>query len=222
MIKKIIASLLLIIGILLLFSPFLKNEIVKYTSNHYKITEFKQTTVEKNNQRKASFDYDSVQLPSMKNVVKGAMNVNKKAIVGGIAIPDVSINLLILKGTNTANLLAGATTMTPSQQMGQGNYSLAGHHMRRESILFGPLLKIKSGTKVYLSDQKNIYTYMINATRIISEENVDILKNTKAATITLITCDKPTETDKRFVATGKLVKKETVNQSSAKKYFKKS
>lgn len=27
--------------------------------------------------------------------------------------------------------------------MGKGNYPLAGHHMRDESMLFGPIMKVK-------------------------------------------------------------------------------
>lgn len=219
MVKKIIAIILLIIGVLLILSPFLKNEIVKYTSQHNKITAFTAKDIEKNNQKKAEFDYDSVQLPSMRNVAEGAMKFDKKAVVGGIAIPSVGIDLLILKGTNTANLLAGATTMKQEQKMGAGNYALAGHHMRRESILFGPLMQVKAGTKVYLNDQKYIYTYTIDSTKIIPDTNVEVLDETKEATITLITCDKPSETDKRFVATGKLIKKERLHSSSASKYF---
>ncbi|WP_239256960.1 class A sortase [Listeria ilorinensis] len=219
MLKKTIAIIILIIGLLLVFSPFIKDGIVKYMSSHETIENYSQKDIEKNNEKDATFDYDSVALPSMTSVLQGAANYNKEAVVGAISIPSVDIQLLVFKGTNTANLLAGATTMLPDQKMGEGNYPLAGHHMKQESLLFGPLMNVKKGAKVYLTDQQNVYEYEIDQTKTINETDVSVLNPTDDATITLITCDKPTETTKRFVATGKLVKTEKMTDDLEKKYF---
>ncbi|WP_088809132.1 MULTISPECIES: class A sortase [Listeria] len=219
MAKKIIAIIILVLGLLLIFSPFIKSGIVKYLSGHDDITNYSAQTLDDNNKKEATFDYDSVQLPSMKNVVEGAANYDKDAVVGSVAIPSVDIQLMVLKGTNTANLLAGATTMLPDQQMGKGNYPLAGHHMRNESMLFGPLMDVKEGAKVYLTDLNSLYEYKITSTKIIDETNVSVLDDAGDNRITLITCDKPTETTKRFVAVGELTNTQKLTPELKSKYF---
>ncbi|MBC1573693.1 class A sortase [Listeria booriae] len=220
MLKKTIAIIILIIGLLLVLSPFIKSGIVKYLSGRDSVTNYSAETINKNNSRDATFDFASVELPSMTSVVKGAANYDKDAVVGSIAIPSVDLNLMVLKGTNTANLLAGATTMREDQVMGKGNYPLAGHHMRNGSMLFGPVMDVKEGAKVYLTDLTNLYTYEVTSTKIVKDTEVGIIDNTTEPQITLITCDVATETNKRFVAIGKLVSTEKLTKEKEDKYFK--
>ena len=56
-------------------------------------------------------------------------DAQKLPVIGGIAIPEVEINLPIFKGLDNVNLFYGAGTMKPDQRMGEGNYSLASHHI---------------------------------------------------------------------------------------------
>lgn len=97
MLKKTIAIIILIIGLLLIFSPFIKNGIVKYMSGHETIEQYKASDIKKNNEKDATFDFESVQLPSMTSVIKGAANYDKDAVVGSIAVPSVDVNLLVSK-----------------------------------------------------------------------------------------------------------------------------
>ncbi|KGL46462.1 class A sortase [Listeria newyorkensis] len=219
MLKKTIAIIILIVGLLLVLSPFIKSGIVKYLSGRDSVTNYSAETLEKNNNRDANFDFASVELPSMTSVVKGAADYDKNAVVGSIAIPSVDLSLMVLKGTNTANLLAGATTMRSDQVMGKGNYPLAGHHMRNGSMLFGPVMNVKEGAKVYLTDLTNLYTYEVTNTKIVKDTEVGVIDDTEEPQITLVTCDVATETDQRFIATGKLVSTEKLTKEAKQKYF---
>ncbi|EUJ48044.1 class A sortase [Paenilisteria rocourtiae] len=217
--KKTIAIIILIIGLLLVLSPFIKSGIVKYLSERDSVTNYSAETIEKNNNRDANFDFASVELPSMTSVVKGAADYDKNAVVGSIAIPSVDLSLMVLKGTNTANLLAGATTMRSDQVMGKGNYPLAGHHMRNGSMLFGPVMDVKEGEKIYLTDLTNLYTYEVTSTKIVKDTEVGVIDETDEPQITLVTCDVATETNKRFIAVGKLVSTEKLTKEKKEKYF---
>ncbi|EAD8856108.1 class A sortase, partial [Listeria monocytogenes] len=95
MLKKTIAIIILIIGLLLIFSPFIKNGIVKYMSGHETIEQYNASDIKKNNEKDATFDFESVQLPSMTSVIKGAANYDKDAVIGSIAVPSVDVNLLV-------------------------------------------------------------------------------------------------------------------------------
>ena len=51
--------------------------------------------------------------------------------------------------------------MKPDQKMGEGNYSLASHHIftaeNASQMLFSPLVNAKAG-KIYLTDKDKVYT----------------------------------------------------------------
>lgn len=159
-----------------------------------------------NDKNKAKNDYDAVKRLSLTTVFNNSMNVDKNAIIGEIEIKSVKLHLPILKGTNDANLLGGATTMLDNQVMGKGNYSLAGHHMRDEKLLFGPLMNIKEKAEIIITNKKKDYHYRVTETKIVDETQVDILDDKNDDRITLFTCDTASATTKRYVVIGQLDK----------------
>ena len=157
--KKFISIVLIIIGIALILTPTIKNQIIKHnikkkseivnTITHEEITENIETDAE--------FDYEAIEDVGITSTIIGSINFNNKSMIGQLIIPDLDINLPILKGVTNANLLAGATTMVPEQKMGEGNYPLAGHRMKQKDLLFGSLMDIEVGTTVYITDKKKNY-----------------------------------------------------------------
>lgn len=95
--------------------------------------------------------------------------------------------------------------MRPDQKMGEGNYPLAGHHMKRENLLFGPLIHIKKGDTVKITDFKKDYIYTVTSKQFISETDTDVIQETKEKEITLMTCDKAVRTEGRLAVKGKLI-----------------
>ncbi|MCY7779796.1 class A sortase [Bacillus haynesii] len=204
MYKKMIVALLVISGILFVLSPFIKESIIINLSKN-KSLELTAEQAEQNNAQKASFDFDAIQPPSFMETVKAGLDRESKAVIGRITISSVNIKLPILKGTTNQNLLYGATTMRPDQKMGEGNYPLAGHHMKRESLLFGPLINIEKGDTVKITDFKKDYIYAVTSKQFISEMDTDVIQETKEKEMTLITCDKAVRTEGRLAVKGKLI-----------------
>ncbi|MEC1347582.1 class A sortase [Bacillus haynesii] len=204
MYKKMIVALLVISGILFVLSPFMKESIIINLSKN-KSLELTAEQAEQNNAQKASFDFDAIQPPSFMETVKAGLDRESKAVIGRITISSVNIKLPILKGTTNQNLLYGATTMRPDQKMGEGNYPLAGHHMKRESLLFGPLINIEKGDTVKITDFKKDYIYAVTSKQFISEMDTDVIQETKEKEMTLITCDKAVRTEGRLAVKGKLI-----------------
>ncbi|MPQ25464.1 class A sortase [Bacillus paralicheniformis] len=204
MYKKMIVAVLVISGILFVLSPFIKESIIINLSKN-KSFELTAEQAEQNNAQKASFDFEAIQPPSFMETVKAGLDRESKAVIGRITISSVNIKLPILKGTTNQNLLYGATTMRPDQKMGEGNYPLAGHHMKRESLLFGPLINIKKGDTVKITDFKKDYIYTVTSKQFISEMDTDVIQETKEKEITLMTCDKAVRTEGRLAVKGKLI-----------------
>ena len=135
-------------------------------------------------------------------------------VIGGIAIPDLSINLPIFKGVTNDNLLYGAGTMKDNQVMGgENNYALASHHVfgltGSSQMLFSPLEKAKVGMTIYLTDKSMIYTYKITEIESVSPEQTEVLADVVGeSTLTLVTCE-----DKE--ATKRLIVKASLTDSRA-------
>ncbi|MCO7175116.1 class A sortase [Sporolactobacillus kofuensis] len=203
--RKILIVVLITAGLLMIASPFLKERLIGFLSTNNNSNRLTAAQLDKNNQRDASYDFRAIQPPSFYETVKSSMGDYSRSIIGQIQIKRLGIKLPILKGTTTSHLLVGATTMRPDQEMGKGNYPLAGHHMRRESLLFGPLMHAKLGDKVVITNLKKDYIYKVIEKKVVRETEGNVIDQTKDRRITLITCDKPTRTPKRLIVIGKLL-----------------
>ncbi|WP_281168074.1 sortase domain-containing protein [Siminovitchia fordii] len=63
-----------------------------------------------------------------------------------------------------AKLLHGAGEMKEYDQLGMGNYVLAGHRMKKKGLLFYDIVRLNNGDKVYVTDKKKIYEYQVAQT----------------------------------------------------------
>ncbi|OMI25008.1 hypothetical protein BTA31_20415 [Bacillus haynesii] len=207
---NILLSCLLLIGTFLLLSPWVKEAIIKFSINNIMNNIMNNTTAEEinyNQENAEEFSWDpAIQTPNLKTILSNISKLNRKDVLGVISISDVNILFPILNGTSTQNLLVGATTVNIGQKMGEGNYILAGHHIRDDTLLFGPLLKVEEETLIQITDKTNIYTYQVVDKKIVKETDLSILQETTIPTITLFTCNvSGIKTDKRVVIRGELV-----------------
>lgn len=214
--KKTLSIILIIVGIILILTPFLTEQIIKYHNKSTSLDEITEKNMSENNKKEADFDFSSVEDVNIKAVINGTMNYNKDLVIGVLIVPDLGIELPIFKGLTDANLISGAATMKPEQSMGKGNYPLAGHNMKNKNLLFGSLMDIKIGTKVIISDKNYIYEYKIYDTIVVPDNAMDMLDDYKSEEkgkpiISLMTCYHSSKTGKRFFALGELVDKYPFN-----------
>lgn len=212
-IKKVIPILLIIIGILFLLTPFILEQVVKHYSKSVIDETISKETLKANNENddlEVEYDFSAIEDVDIKSIISGSQNLNKDYVIGTLYIPDLDINLPIMKGLTNANLMAGAATMKPEQSFGIGNYTLAGHRMKNKDLLFGSLMDIEKGSKVYVSDGEKIYEYVIYNTVVVPDTAMEMLSDNKAdekgkPIISLMTCYFSSKTGKRFFAIGELV-----------------
>ncbi|MFC3928005.1 class A sortase [Streptococcus caprae] len=186
--------LLMLIGLALIFNKPIRNWIIGSNSNKYQITNVSKEKVEENKTVETTFDFDQVESLSLEAVLAAQMNKTDLPVIGGIAIPELNINLPIFKGMGNTELMYGAGTMKENQVMGQGNYALASHHVfglsGSSAMLFSPLDNAKSGMKIYLTDKTKVYTYSITEVETVSPDHIEVIDDTPGATeITLVTCN---------------------------------
>ena len=176
----------------------------------YMLAQFQQ--VKENETQEAEFDFSTVEPLDLQSVVKAKIDTSKFLTLGAIAVPSVKLNLPIYKGISNPVLLAGAGTMKPTQKMGEGNYALASHHyFSDERLLFSPLIKLKVGDKIYLTDMEYVYEYETTSIDLVEAYQVEVIYDVPGKTeITLITCD-DLQASHRYSFKGKFVSKTPIS-----------
>ncbi|WP_407371329.1 class A sortase [Carnobacterium sp.] len=204
----------LLVGLGLIFNAPIKNWMISMRSDALAIESMDTSDIDKNQQKKASFDFEEVRLLDLKTVALARFNSDQINVIGGISIPSVNLNLPIGKGTSEYTLALTAGTMKENQVMGKGNYTLAGHHMNRSDLLFSPLYEVEMGAVVYLTDLNTIYEYEITEQRTIEATEIEVLADSPDETVlTLITCDDDGIT--RLLTVAKFVKGIPVEEATS-------
>lgn len=187
--KRILLILILIIGLLLIFIQPIQNTVIDHLSDQLNTADYSATDIEKNNQAHADFEFDNVQSLSIAEVLQAQIKASNMPVIGSIIVPNVQMQLPILKGVGNAVLAAGAGTLKPDQQLGQGNYALAGHYFENKDILFSPLYQAQVGDIIYVTDMTDVYEYKLATKKVIAATDIYIIDDLPDQTLlTLITC----------------------------------
>ena len=190
---NILAGFLILLSIALIFNAKIRDIFMVWNTNKYQVSQVSKEKLEENQDTEGNFDFDSVKAISSEAVLSSQWDAQQLPVIGGIAIPEAEINLPIFKGLDNVNLFYGAGTMKPNQKMGEGNYSLASHHIftaeNASQMLFSPLVNAKEGMKIYLTDKEKVYTYVIREVKHVTPDRVDEIEDREGIKeITLVTC----------------------------------
>lgn len=203
--RWLLIVLLLVVGLALVFNKSIRNTIIAWNTNKYQVSNISKETIEKNQTAETSYDFNAVKSISTESVLQAQMDAQDLPVIGGIAIPEVGINLPIFKGLGNTELTYGAGTMKENQVMGgENNYSLASHHVfgitGASDMLFSPLDKAKDGMKVYLTDKEKVYTYVITEVKVVQPTEVAVINDTPGQSeLTLVTCTDAEATQRTIV-----------------------
>lgn len=126
--------------------------------------------------------------------------------VGQLRVPAVGLDLPIGVGVSNAVLVRGAGTLKADQQMGQGNYALAGHYMTAKRLLFSPLKGVHQGDSIYLTDKRQTYHYKVTRVQVVDRHQIDVIDDVPGKRlVTLVTCASAKRGEpKRLVVRGEL------------------
>lgn len=203
--RNLIVVLLIVVGIALIFNKSIRNTVIAWNTNKYQVEHVSKKTIKKNQKAKTSYEFDEVKSISTESVLSAQMNAQQLPVIGGIAIPDVGINLPIFKGLGNTELTYGAGTMKENQVMGgENNYALASHHVfgmtGSSEMLFSPLDRAKNGMKIYLTDKDKVYTYKITNVHVVAPTEVAVIDDHAGQSeLTLVTCTDAEATERTIV-----------------------
>lgn len=205
-----IPIVILIVGLILIFNKQITNIYVAEIS-HQRMSEVSRQDIKKNSQQKGEYDFKKVKSIDNKQILKS--NNHNVAVIGKLSIPSVEMNLPIVKGVSNDALTAGGGTMKKDEQMGQGNYALAGHYMTAKGALFSPLEQIRLGNLVYITDLTKVYTYRVTKKQVIDPTDTNVINDRPGKKmITLITCADGGKN--RWSIQGNLIKTTSANKKA--------
>lgn len=125
-----------------------------------------------------------------------------------LIIPKLKLNEAIMDGTNKASLKHGPGLYEYSQMPGEGdrNVSIAGHRAgySKYANIFRNIHKIRKGDLLYLMDDKYIYTYLFNKTKIVKPDDIRVLYLQGFSCLTLTSCNPIGQNYERIVVISKL------------------
>ena len=130
-------------------------------------------------------------------------------VIGYINIPKMNVELPILLGANSANMLKGAVHLTEtSYPIGGANTNsvIAAHRGYGKATLFRHIDKIGGGDKIYIRNFKEELTYEVYETKIINPDDISELEIQEGQDIiTLITCHPYRVNTQRYIVKAKRV-----------------
>lgn len=175
--------------------------------------------IKQNETKKGNYNPSDTKLANAQTVLKNRMKAEDANPVGIMSIPDIKMKNPILNGYGPKGeyLALGACTMKLDEHMGQGNYSLAGHYMKGNTV-FHSLSKTKPGMHVYVTDKQNIYDYQVTSNQTIDRLDTAVINETQQPTITLITCEGLNQTPWRTCIKGNLVNTLPATKDNLKKF----
>ncbi len=212
--SRALSYLLIFTGILLLFIPQVNQWMIGNRSdkNVQVAEELPAETLKTNLETEASFDFDAIEEITTSGTWLSPEYIDPSLIIGRLYIPSIETNVTVFNGVTNDILHAGVGTMRPDLTMGEGNFPIAGHYSQDPSILFGNLTSIELGDAIYLTDNEQVYEYVVYDTRVVEPTEVEWIQEDVASEhgkpiVSLMNCyyidGQPT--DDRFFVFGELV-----------------
>jgi sortase A len=106
-------------------------------------------------------------------------------VIGEIQIPRLAVKAVVVQGDDLSLLDRAIGHLPETAMPGEwGNVALAGHRDR----LFRPLRDIQSGDTIFIDTPSQLLQYRVQSTFVVSATQLDVLRQSDAKELTLITC----------------------------------
>lgn len=210
--RRVLGLILLVIGIVIMINQAWPVVQVYLNQQDVAVANYTAEELQENasDQSNGQFDFNEVRNVSATEVnqVRADMESGEADldVLGAVAIPDANLNTAVIKGMSDVAMVSGAGTMFPDQVMGQGNYTLASHHIGygTDILLNNISDSVTVGDKIYLTDLTNVYVYETFFVEAVNPDQVQYISQevTGNPIITLMTCT--ADLTQRWIVQGNL------------------
>jgi len=128
-----------------------------------------------------------------------------RSVVARIEVTRLRLSALAREGVDTRTLRAAAGHVPGSALPGElGNAAFAAHR----DTFFRPLQGIRQGDEIAVTTPSGNFRYVVSGTRVVDPSDVSVLRASREATLTLVTCypfDYIGSAPQRFIVSARLV-----------------
>lgn len=210
--RRFLGLILLVIGIVIMINQAWPVVQVYLNQQDVAVANYTAEELQENasDQSNGQFDFNEVRNVSATEVNQVRTDIQLGEadldVLGAVAIPDANLNTAVIKGMSDVAMVSGAGTMFPDQVMGQGNYTLASHHIGygTDILLNNISDSVTVGDKIYLTDLTNVYVYETFFVEAVNPDQVQYISQevTGNPIITLMTCT--ADLTQRWIVQGNL------------------
>lgn len=191
--RRILSWVLIIAGVLLILSPFIKNGYSIYT----------QRQLLESLERSYSPNFEEAEknvavLPTPDPAPAVQPKVPVKAVLI-LSIPRLNLKTAVVGGVTPRDLSVGPGLYPDSARPGEtGNVAIAGHRNVFGSW-FRHLNQLAPGDRISITYQGNVYEYSVEEVFIVAENDWSVVASTNYKALTLTTCDPPGNVTQRLI-----------------------
>lgn len=210
--RRVLGLILLVIGIVIMINQAWPVVQVYLNQQDVAVANYTAEELQENasDQSNGQFDFNEVRNVSATEVNQVRTDIESGEadldVLGAVAIPNANLNTAVIKGMSDVAMVSGAGTMFPDQVMGQGNYTLASHHIGygTDILLNNISDSVTVGDKIYLTDLTNVYVYETFFVEAVNPDQVQYISQevTGNPIITLMTCT--ADLTQRWIVQGNL------------------
>ena len=206
--RKVISTLLIISGILIIAYPVISQRYHDYKQKE--ILEGWQESlfnIEDINEDNLDLPSNSNPPPDGEESVDKLDNNKESGIEGILKIDKIDLEMPILKGASKENMSMSIASVDHTGSIGEvGNYSIAGHRSRTYGRHFNRLEEVEVEDKILVNDGNQDYEYtVVEKFKVLPEEVWVLEGNEKDKEITLITCHPMRNPTHRLIVKGKII-----------------
>lgn len=180
--KRYIGAGLIILGLALLFAPFLKGEYAEHRQRE--ILKQWEGGLAQTGQSESEAGRGAAQGGG------GLEDEGAEPAVGILKIPAIGLEQPILTGATKRNLDISPAAVEPACRPGEeGNFAVAGHNSRTYGRHFNRISELKQGDDIMVVTADGNYSYLVTESFIVEAEDTWVLEpSLNGGEITLITC----------------------------------
>lgn len=187
--RKVIAGILIVVGLAVMSVPFYYRFTGSQKSDEM-ISRFEQMTEQEtgHEEEKENLGQEDTEAAISQ---EDAAILSKEEVIGLIEIEALDLKYAVLEGTDSHELSCGIGHIPDTAGIGEkGNCVLAGHNGSRHGTFFTNLKNIQTGDVVKLTDKKGeSYFYRVESMEVVGPYDNSVKNQGEEAELTLITCE---------------------------------
>lgn len=136
-------------------------------------------------QRQLEAQWEHQQLTTMPAAGQPKAQVAMADLLTRVSIPKIKLDAIVVEGASRKQLSIGPGHMMQTAMPGEpGNAVITGHR----DTFFRHIYELQKGDEIVVRRNGQTYKYQVTGKKIVKPEDVSVLKQTKDAQLTLITC----------------------------------